>query len=250
MLKIFFICCLLVPCTSFEIIAQELSLNIATLEYPPFIVQNNNKAEGEIAETVREIFIRLGYSTNIKFYPAARGLAMLSAGNVDAMFTLKKNKEREKTMLFPSQPLLKQDFVFFVRNDSNIIYDGNLSSLFNERIGIVNQTSYGRRFDDALGKELFKKIEVSQSFENNFQKLIAGRMDVVINSRDVGISILKKIGAVNKVKITGPPIETVFSYLAFSKKKDYKHLSNEFDKTLLIMKKDGTIDRIHYKYLH
>jgi polar amino acid transport system substrate-binding protein len=250
MLKHIFICCLLFSFAFSTSLTQELSLNIATLEYPPFIFQNKNGADGEIAETVKEIFLRLGYKINIKFYPAARGLAMLSAGEVDAMFTLKKNKEREKTMIFPLQPLLKQDFVFFVRNDSNIIFDGKFSSISNESIGIVNQTSYGSRFDDALKKGVFKKIEVSQNFENNFQKLIAGRMNVLINSRDVGISILKKINADKKVKIIGPPIETVFSYLAFTKKNDYKFLSNEFDKTVLIMKKDGTIDKIHKKYMH
>jgi polar amino acid transport system substrate-binding protein len=228
--------------------AQDATLKLAALEYPPFIHQNGDRAEGEIADVVREIFFRLGRTIKIEFFPASRGMAMLSSGDVDAMFTLKKNAERENTMLFPKQPLIRQDFVFFVLKDSKVAYNGDLSTMSNIRIGVVNQTSYGTKFDTAVKNGKIVKLEISQSFENNFQKLLARRMQAVINSRDVGNQILKNLGAESRVMVTGPPVETVDSYLAFTRKKDLTALAEAFDKVVISMKNDGTINKIRTKY--
>jgi polar amino acid transport system substrate-binding protein len=237
-----------VPCILFA--AQPTSLKFATIEYPPFIHQNGDSAEGETIDTVTEIFSRIGITLKIAFYPAARGLKMVSDGDADAFFTLKKNAERETTMLFPKEPLIRQDFVLFVLKDSKVSFNGNLSEMKNVNIGVVNKTSYGSLFDSAVKKGEFKKLDIAQNFEASFKKLLAGRVDAVISSRDNGNHILKTLGAgaETKVKVTGPPVQTVASYLAFTKVRNYKELANSFDKIINEMKKDGTIDKIKMKY--
>lgn len=215
--------------TAYPAFAQPNNLLIATLEYPPFIYSDGNQVKGPIADKVINIFGKLGINVTIEILPIARGLLMVENGEADAYFSLKKTPERERNMLFTSVPLIQQPFVFFVNKNSEIRWNGNFEDIKNHKIGVVSKTSYGKIFDDSVKKGIFSNIEESQSFELNIKKLIAGRIDLVINSYDVGEHLIKKLGAENKVITLSPPIETINSYLAFTKAKDYSYLAERFD---------------------
>jgi len=220
-----------------NIYAEQQEIVIATLEYPPFIYSENNQVKGIIVDKIRDVFGKLEVKVTIKIYPIARGLLMVKNGEVDAYFSLKKTPEREKELLFTKEPLIQQPFVFFTRNDSRIIWHGNLKDIKNYRIGIVSKTSYGTVFDEYLKKGFIQNIDETQTFEQNIKKLIAGRVDLIINSYDVGQYILKKLNASNRIIALSPPVEVVNSYLAFTKTKDYTSLAKEYDIILANEKK-------------
>ncbi|WP_028581823.1 substrate-binding periplasmic protein [Desulfogranum japonicum] len=148
-----------------NVYAEQQKIVIATLEYPPFIYSENNQVKGPIVDKIRDLFDKLEVKVTIKIYPIARGLFMVKNGEVDAYFSLKKTPEREKKLLFTKEPLIQQPFVFFVRNDSKIIWNGNLEDIKNYRIGIVSKTSYGMVFDEYLKKGFIKNIDEAQTFE-------------------------------------------------------------------------------------
>lgn len=214
------------------IFAQQKTITIATLEYPPFIYSDGTKAKGPIVDKVEHIFNRLNINADIQILPITRGLLMVKNGDVDAYFSLKKTPEREHDLLFTKEPLIQQPFVFFVSKNSNMSWTGNLEEIKNYKIGIVSKTSYGKTFDECVKKGLFTNLDESQSFELNIKKLIAGRIDLAINSYDVGMYLLKKLNAENQIIALKPSIETVNSYLAFTKTKDYASLAAQFDKIL------------------
>ena len=62
----------------------------------------------------------------------------------------------------------------------------------------------------------FPNIDEAQSFEQNIKKLVAGRVDLIINSHDVGHYILKKIRADTAIIALYPPVDGIDSYLAFT----------------------------------
>lgn len=219
--------------------AQSRPLRIATLEYPPFIYEKEGEAQGPLVEVVDEIFRELGIETDIAVYPVSRGLFMVAEGEVDAFFSLKKTEERQSTMLFTETPLIQQQFVFFTRADSGIEWNGDFYDLAGYRIGIAKNTSYGRLFDDAVRSGALQNLEVVNSFELNFKKLLAGRIDLVVNSRDVGNAILRKLNAEKQVRVLVPQVETVESYFAFTRKRDHKELAYRFDQELALMIEDG-----------
>ena len=175
-------------------------------------------------------------------------LNMLTHGEADGLFTIKKTPEREATMLFPKTPLIVQDYVFFVRKGSPFRFDGEYASLGQASIGVVNATSYGGRFDEAVKAGKFARLDAAPTYEQTFKKLLAGRVDVVICSRLVGLSVLSTLDAVDQVEISGPPSETTGSYLVFTRKKDWGAVANRLDKALEAMSKDGTLARIHRAY--
>lgn len=218
--------------TAYNIYAYQQKIVIATLEYPPFIYSDNNQAKGPIVDKVRYIFNQLGVDVTIKIYPIARGLLMVKNGEVDAYFSLKKTPEREKDLLFTNEPIIQQPFVFFINKNSKINWNGSIEDINKYRFGIVSNTSYGTVFDNYLKNDVITNIDKAQTFELNIKKLLAGRVDIIINSYDVGQSIINRLSADNEIIALSPPIEIINSFLAFTKAKDYSLLANQYDNLL------------------
>jgi polar amino acid transport system substrate-binding protein len=78
---------------------------------------------------VSEVFTRIGKQAQITLYPMNRGLSLIANHQVDGLFPLKKTPERDLAMVYPTQPLLVQDYVFFVRKDSPWKFNGKLESI-------------------------------------------------------------------------------------------------------------------------
>jgi polar amino acid transport system substrate-binding protein len=223
------------------VLAAETSLRLATLEYPPYIFATEQGAQGLTVDIVKTAFARMGQSIIIEFYPITRGQHRLLNGEADAFFSIKKTPEREQSMLFPQKPLMSQEYVFFVRKGSPWRFNGNFSSVAEARIGVVGATSYGNRFDSARQTNTFTRLDTATSHETNLRKLLAGRLDMVICSRRVGLYYLERLKALKEVEISGQVVETTFSYLVFTRKQDYTALARQFDQTLDSMERDGTL---------
>lgn len=233
---------------SAPLFATEPPLRLLTLEYPPYINRAGDRAEGLVVEIVNEVFSRMGNRIDIQFYPWSRSLRMLESGQADALFTIKKTPERETTMLFPRESLISQDYVFFKLKTSRFNFDGNYGSIAETSIGVVQDTSYGARFDEAVRQGYFKRLDSAPNYELTFRKLLGGRVDAVICSHLVGLEILKKLGALDQVVVSGPPSETTVSYLVFTRGKDHTKLAALFDQHLAAMKKNGVIAKITAQY--
>lgn len=228
--------------------AAETPLRLATLEYPPYITNTGQGAQGLAVDIVSTAFSRIGRSIKSEIFPVARGQIMLLNGDADGYFSIKKTPERERDMLFTKKPLMTQDYVFFVHKDSRWRFTGSFSSVSNANIGVVIATSYGSRFDNAVQTGTLRKLETVTSHESNFRKLLARRVDMVICSRLVGLYYLGILNGLNEVKVSGPTVETTFSYLVFTRKKDYTALSQQFDQALESMEQDGTLKRLNSAY--
>lgn len=230
--------------------AEPRQLTLVSFDYPPLMEATSaqSPASGMAVDIVVEIFQRMGIPVRIVFYPLARGLAMLESGQADGIFTIKKNPEREAKFLFPTRPLLSQDYVIFVRKDSKLVFDGDITSLENVSLGILNRAYYGPVFDAAMQAGLFKKLDIANSHKGNFQKLLARRTDAVICSRIVGNALLKQLNAQSEVRISGPVLDTAPSYIMFTRLSITPEFIRQFDMTIAAMQADGTLASIEKKY--
>lgn len=229
--------------------AVETPLRIATFSYPPYIRDNAPQPPtGVAAEIVDTAFQRMHRPVAFEFLPFRRALAYLSEGTSDALFTLRKTPERERHYHYSRLPLLQQDVVVFARTGATLRFTGDLRQLTGHAIGVVHRTSYGAAFDALSAAGQFRKLEFSASHEMNFRKLLGGRMDVVICSREVGLAIVRELGASQKIKVMGPPVGRYDSYLVFNKKTVAPALVADFDQQIVEMEKDGTLARLRRKY--
>lgn len=218
-------------------------IELVTLQYPPYEYEEDGEIKGIAVEIIREGFSRLGYDVSITLYPWTRALNMVKNGDADGIFTAYKTDERLEFADYSNEVLIQQSVSLFVIQGSNIKFDGDLDNVRKYSFGVVRDVSYGEKFDTMFKNNEFA-YEETNTGESNLQKLINGRFDILISNTFGALSIIKKEHISDQVIELKPVVESVPSYIAFSKKRNLTDLRDEFDEILIVMKNDGTIDRI------
>ncbi|NQY94538.1 MAG: transporter substrate-binding domain-containing protein [Campylobacteraceae bacterium] len=121
-----------------------------------------------------------------------------------------------------------------------IVYDGDLSMLSKHSIGVIKKVSYGKVLDTAIANKVFAKVVVSANGTENFQNLVAGKVDIVASNKYGGLYILKQLNKLDAAVELPKRLQTVSSYMAFSKKRNLSHIRDQFNVILKRLKKDGT----------
>ncbi|MGD9364393.1 MAG: transporter substrate-binding domain-containing protein [Desulfobacteraceae bacterium] len=213
-----------------------------TLEYPPLEYKDKvGLAKGAAVEIVAHIMADLGHSISIEVLPWTRAVKMVKYGRADAIFTIFKNPERELFLDYSGEILIPQMVAFYARKDSQIAYGGNLEELKRFKIGVVSTISYGQKFDRSRP---MLKVESTATLEQNFSKMMLGRIDLVISNVYSAEIVIDKLNIADRIKRLHPSVESVPSYIAFSKMKKLTPLLNDFDRKLIELKKSGVYDEI------
>ena len=224
------------------------AVKLVTLEYPPYQYSDSGKVSGMVVDIVNEAFKRIGMGTDIGVNAWPRSLGMVKDGNADAIFTAYKNDERVKFLDYSKTVLMPQEVVLFVSPDSEITFMGDLSQIKDARIGVVRGISYGSVFDKAKKQGLFSNLEESTNIDQNAKKFASGRFDIFISNKYSALALFKSLNMLDKVKMLEAPVQSVPSYIAFSKANNLAELRDKFDDVLTQMMSDGTYDQLVNKY--
>ncbi|WP_020407187.1 substrate-binding periplasmic protein [Hahella ganghwensis] len=228
------------------VFADEVKL--VTLQYPPYQFQEGSQIKGMVVDIVNEAFKRLKMDTQIRLNAWPRSLAMVKEGQADAIFTAYKNPEREQFLDYSKTVLMPQEVVLFVAKDSPIQFNGDLTSLAEYRIGIVRDISYGSAFDEARKNGTFKKLSEATNLEQSVKKFQSGRIDILISNKYTALAMFKQLGLGGQFKVLDQEVQSVPSYIAFSKANNLADLRDRFDGVLQEMMSDGTYDSIIKTY--
>jgi polar amino acid transport system substrate-binding protein len=228
---------------------SALELDLLTFEQMPYIhVDAGGRATGAAVEMIDELFARMRIKPQLRFYPLARALALIDHGDGDGIFTVRKTRQRAAHYHYSKMPLFAQEMVVFVRKGAPIVYTGALRDLAGHSLGLVRGASYGDVIDGAVAAQLFSRTEYVSAPEQNFRKLIAGRVDMVVSGKENGWAILRKLGLSDSVKIAGQPVEMISSYMMFSRGSVDTAFMRKLNHTMAMMQRDGSACRIMVKY--
>lgn len=222
------------------------TLRLVFPEYPPYQYTENGKQKGFKLDILKEACRRAGYDLEVEFRPWARVLKMLETGQAD--FTnMYKTPEREKIYTFSKDVLLSITVRFFAHSDSNFTYNGNLRSLSDLRIGVINKISYGAEFDTALKDGLFPNIQYANNHENLVALLARKRVDLIVGAGYVLDSVIETKELTDLIKPVKPALSEANAYNAFTKTRDMRQVANDLDAALRGMRQDGTFANIIYR---
>ncbi|MFR9718251.1 substrate-binding periplasmic protein [Aeromonas diversa] len=227
---------------------QATTLRLVTLQYPPYVYEENGQIQGAAFELVREAFHRSGYPIDVRVLPWGRALQLIESGEADGIFTLFKTPERERFADFSEEVLLEQSVSLFVRQDATIAFDGDLDALASFRFGLVRNVSYGERFDGWLRQRPELARDLSHTGEANMNKLLRGRFDILVSNSGGAHFILARLAQQDRVRALKPEIQRIPSYLAFSKQRHLEPVRRAFDEALRSMHADGSYQRIVSAY--
>ena len=220
--------------------------HFVTLQFPPFEYENDlYEAEGGVVELVRTIMAKLDHSVEITVLPWTRAMQMVASGRADAIFTAYRNPEREKFLAYGDEVLIDQEIYFYKKRGSPLQFDGTIASIHDARIGIVSTISYGQAFDKYRP---VIQLDKANQLSHNFLKLEKSRIDLVISSHYVAESTLAEMGMGERVERLPRMVESVPSYIAFTRQRDLSRLQSRFDNELRRMKSTGEYARLLEKH--
>ena len=223
------------------------TLKLVTLEYPPYEYTHKGKVKGMAVDIVKLIFREMNQPITIEVLPWARAIKYIENGDRDAIFTAFKNSTREKFADYSTE-LIPQTVSLFVRKDSTIKFEGDLAELSSYSIGVVRKVSYGKLFDNAVSLKILTKIEPVNDGTQNFRRLLKGRVDMVVSNQYGGLHILKQLGKSDEVVELQTILQSIPSYIAFSKKRNLSDIRDKFDTILKKLKEDGRYQKIINSY--
>lgn len=229
----------LLPCIIglFYLKGYAADFTFVTLQFPPLEYENDDQgAEGAIVDVVRTIMDRLGYTVNIQVLPWTRALQKVRTGKADAIFTAYRIVERESYLDYSNEILISQEMYFFKKKGSAIQFDGRIDSIKDARIGIVSTISYGQVFD---AFRPLVELDKANQLSHNFEKLVRGRIDLLPSNLFVAEYTIRKMRIEDQVERLPKMVESIPSYIAFSRQKDLHRLRQQFDDELRKLKRTG-----------
>ncbi|MGE5353714.1 MAG: substrate-binding periplasmic protein [Acidobacteriota bacterium] len=195
-------------------------------------------------ETSKAVFSSLGIEPQYKVYPWARCIEMMKSGSADVILTIFRNSTRMKYLYYPSEFTRDEPNALFKLKESGITFDGDLKKLKKYTIGVITSTSYGENFDRAsyLRKE---EVPSTESVINLVEKK---RVSLGAGTLSLLKYLMKQKGIAEKFTILKPNLSHEHLYIAFSKARKQKQLSEEFSEKLSKFKKTEKYKKILKKY--
>lgn len=218
--------------------------------WPPFTEQSEGVAKSGLSfALMSELFTRLDSDFEIKLCPMKRCVMQMKRGTRDAIALISQNRERHKFLEY-SLPLIESSgYIYYDSDKFKAVKWQQFSDLQNYKIGLVMGYNYGEALQSMREKNLLQIQEVVR-IEQNFKKLLAGRIDIMLaNQAEISGLLNKNPKYRDRIK-AAPQSYIHYSYhMGFSKKSEARQLLPAINRIITGMKKDGTLAKIIAGYL-
>jgi polar amino acid transport system substrate-binding protein len=175
--------------------AKEPNLKVVSEHWPPFIIQKsaaNSFVSGIVTDNVRDILAHTNLSYQIETYPWARSYHLAKTKPNVLIYSIYKTKQRGPNFEWFC-PIYKRTPINLYKLKSNASNASSLDSLKSSVVGVLRDDN-SHNFMLNSGFKDGVNLAVSASEEVNIKKLLKGRIDAIIQSREALIYRLKGSG--------------------------------------------------------
>lgn len=206
------------------------TVSCVSLEYPPLIQKSaSGKVEGLAVDVVTSVFSKIGQTVEVEVYPWARSLSLVKDGERDCIFTIFRSAEREQFLDFNKESIIPQLVYLYAKKGGTATFSGDWEAMKGHKFGTVIGINYGPVFEKAKPTLTIDEVK---TLDQNFRKLVSGRTDFVPSNLYTASFTLgqpeSKDYAGDVVKLP-TLVDSVPSYIAFSKAKKLTALRDKFD---------------------
>ncbi|MEZ8102101.1 substrate-binding periplasmic protein [Vibrio bivalvicida] len=231
---------LILLCVSFTSSAQ---IKLVTLEYPPYITNDEGELDGVAVKLVERLFTQLGKPIEIEVLPWGRAINYIEMGQADGIFTAFKTAKRETFANYIDEALFNQNIVAIKNKKSNALWSKD--NISQARICLINNVSYGKWLDEAVEQKLFSGVHRVRTAQQCVKLLQTNRVDFWINNEFGARYVAVKMEVQDQLSIETPPIESTPSYIAFSKKGNVRpEQVQQINAAVVQMKASGEYDQL------
>ena len=213
------------------------TISISTGEWAPYTSQND--PNGKVAETiVFEAFKLEGIDVKFTYDVWKVSFGMAQDAKTDGTIPWFKSPDREANFFYSKKAIIRTKTVFFHLKSSDFKWK-KYEDLNKYKIGGTVGFKTAKFLD---GKGI--KVELSDTELENFQKLLAGTIDITSSSYLVGHSIIKKNFSADKADMFTSHAKKIFPatgayYLVSKKHPRGQELLDKFDSGMLKLVKSG-----------
>ena len=219
-------------------------------EWCPINCTNTGKQQGIGIDLARKVFEPIGYKIEYQIIPWSEALKLVREGKINAV--IGASRKDDKTLIFPDNPITEISDNFYVRTGSPWRYQG-IHTLKNKRVGIIQDYGYGDVMTDFIAKNKFTAdvlytAQGKTPLKDNIEKLMDGKIDVLVESKIVMDYTLKNSNLAEKIIWAGSAPQD-YVYLAFSPAlPQSKTLAAQYDATIRSMKASGALKQMYSVY--
>ncbi len=222
----------------------QQTIQLGTSEWAPYF-GSKMKNQGPIAEITKTAFEAAGYKIQIQFMDWNRAVGLAKQGKTDGILGCYNTEERAQEFQI-SDTIGETTLVFFSNSNADINYS-SLNDLAGYKIGIVRGNAITPEFDSAD----FLKKDIANQTENNIKKLLAGRIDLFVESKFVGIDIINSKFSPDKekIKVLSPPLKINTLHIGITRKNpDHQKINEALDTAIQELRGNGTMEKILKKH--
>ncbi|MFZ5570157.1 MAG: substrate-binding periplasmic protein [Thermodesulfobacteriota bacterium] len=229
--------------------AERMVIKITNGEWPPFLSERAPH-HGLVSHIVTEAFKLEDVTVEYGFFPWKRAYVTAQDDDWDASVAWYWTEERNQSFLFSDPVFIEQQMVFYLKNKP---FEWNtIADLQGKQIGATIGYFYGDPFQKAEERGMLQVQRVATD-EQNVKKLLAGRVDVVVMSLQVGTYLLRtQFSSEEMVQIAyhPQPVNKDALYVIFPK----SHPKSQewvtiFNRGLGKLKSSGQVDRFFQEAL-
>ncbi len=198
------------------------------------LVRNELATEQDIAALVlEEIYRRAGLANRSTPLPASRANALALSGEVDGeVARVQAYADKTPTLLQVRPAYYYLDSVAFARKGIKVT---DRNSLAPYRVGIVRGIEYAR-----VVVAMAKRVEAVSTYEQMFQMLEAGHIDVAIDSGVNGKRVLHKLG-LKDIQVAGILVRLDLFHLLHPRQAS---VADKISKQIKLLKENGELDKL------
>ncbi|CAK9889494.1 MULTISPECIES: substrate-binding periplasmic protein [Pseudomonas] len=208
--------------------------------YPPISWSDGKQVRGLAPTVVRQLFARLGYEVEIVVLGNwKRCLLDAAEGRVDVVLAYNSD-QRDQGMRFSNVPVLREEVAVFFNRQRPVKFE-RLEDLANYRGGLLFGESYGADFDRFVARH--QNIEWVSDSQQNFGKLIRGRIDFVIQERRTGQLFVEHLPGAKDIQALPTALSVDYLRVAVSRHSPVSRHMAQIDQQLQRMTDNGEIQR-------
>jgi polar amino acid transport system substrate-binding protein len=219
-------------------------------EWPPFIGKKL-KDHGFGSRIIKRAFEKKDIKVKLYFTTWKNAFEWTKKGKKgNGTFFWSKTERREKDFLFSIPTMVERNVFFHLKR--NKIRWRKMRDLRFKKMGTVKGFSYGKEFDAAIRKNLFKKVVFGKTSLQNFKNLLEGKIDLFPHEISVAHHELQENFPKYKYKkiiFNEKEIGKDYTYLLMSKRKKKKSLKllKDFNESLAEMLINGEYHKMFHQ---
>ncbi len=230
----------------FSLLAQQPMKLVYYSNYPPFSWIEDGQMKGILIDVLTEaIQNRMNIPVTHEGYPWARAQYMVKTNKADAFATVPTEERRSYTEI-SSEPVIQITFTIFLSKNSKMIDD--LKKV--ENVSELADFCHVQYIGSGWAKQNLKDMDVywTPVLEKALLLIAENRFDVFIDTSQVIRFNIKKLGYQDRIIELPNIIDSNSFNLCIGKDSPFVNILPEFNKTIIEMREDGSLQEIYNRY--